>query len=168
MNKKIERTKQVLLKALLNLIAVKNIKEITVSELCKKARINRTTFYKYYSIPVDILQEFADEIFLRIADIVTEKSDPDFIRSTEINMLKYCKMLYENQEIMRAYMLYAFDFLSVKNSFFRTESIKVNTMRTFLQGGATAITMHWVLEDFAQTPEEIASILSEYIIRLSR
>ena len=47
-DKRIIKTKNKLTNSLLELIAIKEIKNITVIELCQKAQINRTTFYKYY------------------------------------------------------------------------------------------------------------------------
>ena len=49
MDKRIERTNTRLRFGLLALISRKRLKDITVLELCKEARINRTTFYKYYT-----------------------------------------------------------------------------------------------------------------------
>ena len=48
MDKRIINTKKQLTNTLLILIKEKRIQDITVLELCKKANINRTTFYKYY------------------------------------------------------------------------------------------------------------------------
>ncbi|MDR1116954.1 MAG: TetR/AcrR family transcriptional regulator C-terminal domain-containing protein [Oscillospiraceae bacterium] len=165
LNKRIEKTKQELIKALYNLLAEKSIKNITVSELCKKAKINRTTFYKYYSIPVDILRELADDVLKRTRDIVMTIYD-DPIRGIKVSMLKYCQMLYENREIMKVYMLYAYDFMEINRSLFITDNVKKNMMRRFFQGGVSAITVHWILEDCPQSPEEIAQILSDYLIRI--
>ncbi len=48
MDKRIVNTKRKLTNTLLVLLKDKKINDITVLELCKEAKINRTTFYKYY------------------------------------------------------------------------------------------------------------------------
>lgn len=48
MDKRIERTNTKLRYSLLTLLKKNNLNKITVLELCKEAKINRTTFYKYY------------------------------------------------------------------------------------------------------------------------
>ena len=46
----INQTKQLLKASLMELLADKPLAKITVKELCEKADINRTTYYKYYRI----------------------------------------------------------------------------------------------------------------------
>ena len=48
MDIRILKTKNKLYKAFISLIDKERIKDITVLELCKEAKVNRTTFYKYY------------------------------------------------------------------------------------------------------------------------
>ena len=67
MDKRIEKTKEKLRQALGELVRTESIDRISVSALCERAGINRTTFYKYYSVPDDIQQEIIDE---NIADIL--------------------------------------------------------------------------------------------------
>jgi len=54
MKPKRERTKQKIKDHYIELLMVKSPSEITVSEICKKCRINRSTFYEYYSY-IDLL-----------------------------------------------------------------------------------------------------------------
>lgn len=73
MDKRIIRTKQRLKYALLDLLNKKNIHDITVLELCKTAKINRTTFYKYYTdtndVSLAIEKEIMDEAKKQITNI---------------------------------------------------------------------------------------------------
>ena len=70
MDKRIERTNTKLRYSLLTLLKKNNLKKITVLELCKEAKINRTTFYKYYTdvddyvnkIEVILLEELKEEV----------------------------------------------------------------------------------------------------------
>ena len=50
-----------LLEALVRLGAKKKLSRITVTELCKKAGVNRTTFYKYFQDIPDMFNAVADE-----------------------------------------------------------------------------------------------------------
>ena len=62
MDKRILNTKKKLTNALLEILKDKNIKDITVLELCKKANINRTTFYKYYKDVDDLVITIEDSL----------------------------------------------------------------------------------------------------------
>lgn len=59
LNQRVAISKYLMKEALLKLLKEKSIGKISVSELCKEAEINRTTFYRYYETPRDILQEIA-------------------------------------------------------------------------------------------------------------
>lgn len=47
-------TKRLIAKSLIELIKTKPVDQISVSELCRQADINRATFYRYYTMPKDI------------------------------------------------------------------------------------------------------------------
>ena len=56
-DKRIRRTKKILTEALIEILKEKNVMDVTVSELAKKADVTRTTFYQYYRDPVDMLEQ---------------------------------------------------------------------------------------------------------------
>lgn len=55
-----ERTKSKIKEGLLSLLAKEELEQITVSALCRRAKINRSTFYVYYDSPESVF----DEMFL--------------------------------------------------------------------------------------------------------
>jgi len=62
MDKRIINTKNKLTATFFELLNKKKIKDITVLELCKKANINRTTFYKYYKDIDDLALKVEDDL----------------------------------------------------------------------------------------------------------
>lgn len=58
----INQTKQLLKDSLMELLADKALAKITVKELCEKADINRTTYYKYYIDIYDQMDKIENEI----------------------------------------------------------------------------------------------------------
>lgn len=57
------RSKQMIRKALVDLIlSNKNINEISVTDIVKKADINRGTFYNHYSNVTEVFEEMKDEL----------------------------------------------------------------------------------------------------------
>ena len=59
-DRRVKFTKMVLRESLLELMREKPIGEITVTELCKNADVNRGTFYTYYKDPMDLLSHIQD------------------------------------------------------------------------------------------------------------
>ena len=52
---RIKRTKNLLVKALFELLAEKSIDKISVLDICDRAAVHRTTFYKHYEDKYDLL-----------------------------------------------------------------------------------------------------------------
>lgn len=64
MDKRILRSQTKLTSTLLTLLSEKNVNDITVLELCQKANINRTTFYKYYKDIPDLVNKTEENLIL--------------------------------------------------------------------------------------------------------
>lgn len=69
MDRRIVRTKTALFNAMLDLMVEKETDKITVLELCKKADINKSTFYLHYKSMDDCLQQCFDIIMDNIVKI---------------------------------------------------------------------------------------------------
>lgn len=66
----INHTKLLLKQSLLEFLDKKQLSKITIKELCDKADINRTTYYRYYLDPYDQLEKIEDEIFNDMASFI--------------------------------------------------------------------------------------------------
>lgn len=65
-NQRILLTKRLLKEAFMEMFKTIPIDKIHVRALCEKAGINRSTFYKYYSSPSDLLAEMENEMLLLV------------------------------------------------------------------------------------------------------
>mgnify|MGYP002757868778 FL=1 len=76
MDRRQEKTKQAILQALIDLIDQKGLDQVSVSDLCQQANINRSTFYLHYKNMEDLLlsveADFIREITEAIQDLDTE------------------------------------------------------------------------------------------------
>lgn len=70
------QTKEQIAKAFLELLQEKTIGDITVSEVCEKARLNRTTFYKHYRSCGDIITELEEEQLAELRALLSEEDRP--------------------------------------------------------------------------------------------
>lgn len=92
MNKELRanKTKKLLKEALISLLEVKSLDNITVKEICEKANINRVTFYDHYFDK----EELHNEIIFDIEnDIVKEFKKDNSLHHLDKN---YKKMLKRN------------------------------------------------------------------------
>lgn len=71
-NRRILYTKKVIKESLIELLQHKKIHEVTVTDICKKANINRGTFYTHYKDAYDLLKSIEDELFNQILEYIEE------------------------------------------------------------------------------------------------
>ena len=98
MDKRIINTKIKLTNTLLSIMKTKNIKDITVLELCKQANINRTTFYKYYKDVEDLIISIEETLISNL-----QTNIQDIKRNYLITFAnKIIEAIYSNKEIYSA------------------------------------------------------------------
>ena len=119
MNKREDRylsTASLMDEALLLLLEQKNFEQITVKELCRKAGVNRTTFYLHYENMNDLLEETVDMINRRFRESLSAipPADPSReILTSEKYLRPYLRFIKEN---MRAYRV-----IHLKDNLFRSQ-----------------------------------------------
>ncbi|MCC8137681.1 MAG: TetR/AcrR family transcriptional regulator [Clostridiales bacterium] len=67
-NQRIRISKSMLKSGMIQLLKEKPLSQITVYELCKVSQINRTTFYKYYGSPEELLNEIEADFLKQLDD----------------------------------------------------------------------------------------------------
>ena len=165
MNPRLAKTKESLLEALIRMLESSSLEAITVSDLCKEAGINRTTFYKYYSVPEEVIIETAEKML----DEVIYTGD-DSGRSTYEYMLSCCNAFYKNRQFMSAYVHSRGNISQMLHKAIMQHSGKLgflaNTYNNFAAGGVASVLAAWMLRNFREPPEEMAQILTECISKL--
>lgn len=90
--------------ALLELLAKKDFEYITVTEICKKAGVNRTTFYLHYESMDDLLQETIERVFKTFQNSfnVDDKQDhTNIVLTRKEYLLPYLTFIEDNLKIYK-------------------------------------------------------------------
>ena len=74
-DKRVRRTKKAIREALLRLMQDKAVAQVTTTELCREADINRNTFYAHYSTPEDVFAEIEKELLAELTAMVENGYD---------------------------------------------------------------------------------------------
>ena len=88
-NRRVRMTKQLLKDALMELLEQKELTSITVTAICERADVHRSTFYKYYTDPADLMRDIEQD-FLKMIPMpneVPEQQDREQLLA-EIEQLK--------------------------------------------------------------------------------
>lgn len=171
-NQRVRLSKSLLKQALLELLKEKGIEEITVYELCRRAQINRTTFYKYYGSPPALLNEMVQELFDELEKYLSadERSELSILRKAVEyleNEQDKCRVII-NSVSDRECSERLFGLPGVRSMFERgirhpfTDIQKDYLLLFFCQGGY-AIIRRWLNRGCRESAEEIAGLL--YSIR---
>lgn len=172
-NQRIALTKRLLKESLLRLMEKKNIRNITVSELCEEAQINRSTFYNHYGCPADVLKEM--EIgMVRDLDEISRRScsGTEWPMNKRVEALctylqenrRMAKLLFRDSGIDSEFAMMLFRAQHVQSAY---EEILARAggedskrlIVTFLSTGAYQMIRLWLLEDIPMTPKEIGDLV---------
>lgn len=173
-NQRITLTKRLLKESLLELMKTKNIRKITVSELCKNAGINRATFYNHYDMPSDVLREIGNEMAEEMQSILREKKLYGN-SSLQERVETACTYLQDNKQTAR--LLFQ---NNTPESEFAVKLIKgqddwdnvcasltdmygesgKDLLLTLLVHGVYCMITKWLLDEIPKTPEEMGRLIS--------
>ena len=90
------RTKESIREAFFSLLAEKNLGRITVTELIKRAGINRSTFYKHYLDIPDLMEKTEEQMLLFLREQVEGWTD---YRSYKASLVALLNALQEKKMI---------------------------------------------------------------------
>ena len=96
-NQRVMITKKLLKDALLHLLENKPISKINITELCKAAGINRSTFYAHYEIPHDVLTDIEHDLMDELTELLQALKIKNIRTSAEI----MCNYMYEHADLLR-------------------------------------------------------------------
>ena len=170
--------------ALMDLLKKKPFEFVTVSELCKKAGVNRSTFYLHYDTMSDLLNETAQSLldsFWRCFDDGKEKLVPISIetcKESELNFIcekyltPYLTHIKDNREIFSVALqnakLLGFEkvyknmfenvFDPVLNRFGFVREDRKYVMLYYVNG-INAIVVQWLNDDCQKSTDEVIGII---------
>lgn len=99
--------------ALIALLKEKDLEYITVKEICKKAGVNRSTFYLHYDTIADLVDEAVDSIYKRFlsyfaqdmdgfVDTISTADPKNLVLITQDYLHPYLEFIRENKNVYRA------------------------------------------------------------------
>ena len=99
MDRRTKYTKKVIQDTFISLLSKKEIKKITVSEICSIADVNRATFYRYYLDVYDLLDKIQEEF---INDLKRPyELDPNRVNSVSAFTKEVLNVFLENKELVK-------------------------------------------------------------------
>jgi len=177
-DKRVERTRRLLMDSLLELMAEKPYSKISVANVCQHSGVARPTFYLHYHSKDDLLRGYIERMFLQFyAEIepsltaspdVSPKIAEIMFRQWSDNA-RFAKLLVEAD--VEALMLSEFKryvgrvmegYISAHASLVQDRS-HINYVVDFLTGASFMVIVRWIKEDFPISPEEMGLLYADLV-----
>ena len=177
-DRRVIKTKHAIFKAFVELLNEKDVNQITITDIAKKANINRKTFYNYYSDAYEVMEEIENltvEAFINnmgtveftnMADFLTEI----FIKFTETvnNDLQFFNLLFKTNnrsflivKIVEALKKYVQKRIEESNEL---DMRRFEVVSNFYLSGVLSVYMNWFMNNYDQSIEEISALLTELVL----
>ena len=171
---RVRKTKKAISDAFMALLLEKPIEDMTVNELCDKAGVRRTTFYKHYRDKYDYIASFAKSLRDRFDDIIWKHVKPE---ATNDYYVSYAKQVvdfisrHETQvdNIMKSsispLVIHIISEQNYKDTYARlVDSLKAGmqlptspeVMASMVVGAVSNAIYMWILEGRQKSPDSLA------------
>ncbi len=94
-NMRVIVSKRMIREGLLRCLEKKSIDKITVTELCREAQVNRTTFYNHYDLPKDVLDEISWDMVMHVEEIFQNN------KFNRASLIKVLELIDQNREMLK-------------------------------------------------------------------
>lgn len=153
-------------KVFIELLQTKELDEISVSDICKRAGLNRTIFYANYTDIYGLADAIRDKLENEVSDLYKEEvmqgfNSNDFlklfrhIKDNQIFYKTYFKLGYDNN-----YKIFRYD-TALAHKHFQNKFIEYHM--EFFKAGITQIIKIWLKGGCKESPEDMFEIIkSEY------
>lgn len=153
-------------KVFLQEVQQKELNEIRVSDICKYAKVNRTTFYVNYIDIYDLADKVRERMINEYASMYQDNTDGH----TPENYLKMFKHIKENQIFYKTYFKLNYDNYPIPSTYYDMDFAKkwhrdklVEYHAEFFKAGITALIKKWLNNDCKESPQDMVEIIvSEY------
>lgn len=175
MDRRVAKTRETIRQAYFDLVLEKGGKRVTVSEIARKANIDRKTFYLHYQSTEEIIEEFAEE---KTSEMLLRLTTKSFFRRSfdrRIFAEEANSLLRENMDLCRALSSnpdYYFFWRGVEDTVVRhlinsygrltrTPASDIIIRVSFFVSGAAGVYRRWFRGEIDCTLEEATDRMSE-------
>ena len=177
MDRRVRKTRALLLQGLVKMMETHDIQDISVKELTELVDINRGTFYLHYDDIYDMLHKVEDEMFREFNEIMAPEPLGTPTLSSDGLLLEFFRFLDRHRDLARV-MIGPHGDLTFVNRL--KDQIKKRTLRflesaqsdanyeylcSFIITGCVGVVETWLKEATPQSPEEMAGILGNMLVR---
>ena len=171
-DRRVSMTKRLLKDALTDMLRDTDIYHISIRELCEKADVNRTTFYKYYGSQFDLLADMEKDMLDFLSNAITEHAaNPVRIIETSCeymeNHLEFVRLIINNN-VDPLFPQKLFSQAVVREAALakygdKQDPAELEYLFNFITYGAYRVVCVWLNKDDREAPQQIARQMIRFI-----
>lgn len=170
------RSRSLIRKAFVELMQDKSVEQITITDIVRRADINRGTFYAHYRDPQAVLSQIEDELVAEMDMLIEQCNANDLIKDPSAILRDIGRLLENNREFYRLLLKASGSgsfLIKLKSAFvermmndprtiarYRNRE-KFRATITFFAGGLIAVYEDWFAGKLDKSLEEVATMVAE-------
>lgn len=165
-NRRRKESQEKIERIFVELIQEKNLNEISVTDICKKANLNRSTFYANYFDVYDLADKIKERLESDVSDLYQDEklnqyNSNDFskifhlVKENPLFFKTYFKLEFDSTDTFK--QDYRYDTNQAKE-FYNDEYIDYHI--AFFKAGFNAILKKWLYEGCVEPIEDMCKIIS--------
>jgi len=176
------RSRKLIRQAFYEILKEKNFEKITVTDIVKKADVNRSTFYAHYPDVMGVVEEIQEEILDYTQKFMEEIDFHDFYTNPKPYLQNIVKLVAENNELYRLlmtsamaakqleqikYILVERTIATVKAPELFKDKFELEFSVRFFMGGVVEVYTQWLYGVIDCSLEELTDQLAEIILKMT-
>ncbi len=179
------KTKKAIENAFIEILGEKSFTKITIEEICKKANVNRMSFYNHYDDKYDLLNDIMNNIKETLIGKFIEEVGADFTEEKVVSVLmetsekiidlgskykNYISMLIsDGDNSLAQYIIYksleesTLELLTKLREKYNLDKEPLPLMASFITGGGTSMILNWFENREKYSRDEMIYFLNEFI-----
>ena len=157
-------TKSVIREALFDLLSEKPLSKVTVTDICKLADINRSTFYSYYEDVNSLMNSIQNDLFENV--VVTLTADnwfEDLLELVDTNRDLFTVLIgpHGDTAFIRQLLYLGYD-NSIRywsDLFPHASAMQMDYAYAFISNGVIGILENWVFDGYKESIEDVGAIV---------
>ena len=177
-DRRIEKTEYVLVNSLAALMHSKNIKDISVKELCEYANVNRGTFYLHYNDIYDMLDTIENTLIIHLENIflkydnINAENFPypvfhDIFQLIDSSSDLILALIGPNGDISFIMKIRELFHHKCLENWLSSHTPKIianyDYFSNFLVYGCVGLIENWIVTGKKETPEEISALVTKLV-----
>jgi len=174
-NKSALLSKELIIESLFDMLAVKPLSSISISEIAENAKVDRRTFYRHFKTKNDVIRYYIQDVSKQFEKKMLHYNIKDIYSNAKavfevLLIMKETMLILYKQNLLDMFISeYKNIYKKNQYKYINPEILKLDNIDYFLafeRGGGAEIVKNWIAEGCKYSPDKMGKIHKEYVLLL--